>query len=424
MKFLDANGLKMYNEYIHDKIYKRIISSDSDVMYLSPNIYYINTNDSLSNLTIHINQTECGEYMTEYILEFTTSKYGTYISLPDNIKLIEGTSLKLENNTNYIISIVNNICDIIKVSNKNKNDIILNNYLTIEALEDLYIYLGTPNPGDVVEYCINADGVWKPHVFRTSYIVELEDGGFTTKNESFEIKISQGDTISFKAELKPTRWGIGRFDITEVNFTSVQHNAEFNVVGDCMSLLFGDEARNIHSLEGYDYAFYELFRANSGLRDISNIILKATTLSKGCYCGMFRECTNYYLEGDVQRLNLPAMNLAPYCYEKMFYDARVGYSPILRAPILKHGCYRDMFGAESGISRLERIIILATDCDPDTTIDDCLEGCVPEKHPYDNDGIRKVFFKHPDMDINRLPIGEEFGEGCIPESWIIEDYIG
>ncbi len=414
MKFLDANGLKMYNEYIHDKIYKRIISSDSDAMYLSPNIYYINTNDSLSNLTIHINQAERDEYIAEYILEFTTSKYGTHISLPNNIKLIDGTSLNLENNTNYIISIVNNICNIIKVSNKNKNNIILNNYLTIEALEDLTIYLHTPNPGDVVEYCINADGVWEPHVFRTSHRIELEDGGFTSQVEYFKINVSQGDTISFKAELKPRDvggWGIGNFSV----------DAEFNVSGDCMSLLFGDEARNIYSLEGYDYVFYNLFGGNSGLKSISNNILKATTLSKGCYYEMFDMCDGLT---NIGGLILPAMTLEPLCYYRMFYRCyRIPYAPILRAPILKLGCYSEMFSCDDSVGLLQKIIILATDCDPDTTIYECLDYCVPRKNTYDNSGIRKVFFKHPDMDINRLPIGEEFGEGCIPESWIIEDYI-
>lgn len=77
----------------------------------------------------------------------------------------------------------------------------------------------------------------------------------------------------------------------------------------------------------------------------SELSLPATTLSKGCYYGMFAEADMYNnyltLVGG-----LPAMNLAEECYAYMFYYPDDGYCPAINtlpATTLATRCYDHMF---------------------------------------------------------------------------------
>jgi hypothetical protein len=102
------------------------------------------------------------------------------------------------------------------------------NYLTIEALEDNLTVVLKKNGATIrgYEYCVDGDGNWKK----------------VTYNNPVE-SINTGHTLSFRGELIPETiysrgCGIGTFTISK----------KCNLKGNCMSMLFGDNAANNYSL--------------------------------------------------------------------------------------------------------------------------------------------------------------------------------
>ena len=184
------------------------------------------------------------------------------------------------------------------------------NYLTILALENgLTASLST----NTCQYCIDGDGNW----------IDLPSGTTTQS-------INQGQTLSFKGNLTPNPSnGIGRFTI----------NKKCNLEGNCMSLLFGDDAVNNNSLSGKTYAFYELFSGCTTIIQVSETFLPATTLVFSCYNGMFNGCTSL-----ITTPALPATTLASRCYYNMFKGcASLTTTPTLSATRLADYCYQNMF---------------------------------------------------------------------------------
>lgn len=93
---------------------KQLSTSTSSSMTLSPNIYYRNTNTSLSSLTITLGSVSNSNILNEYFVEFTTRSSGTTISLPSSIKWANGVTPTFENGKTYQISIVNNLGTCVK----------------------------------------------------------------------------------------------------------------------------------------------------------------------------------------------------------------------------------------------------------------------------------------------------------------------
>ena len=186
-----------------------------------------------------------------------------------------------------------------------------NNYLTVEALEDgMQVMLNA----NACEYCIDGDGNW----------VALPAGSYTPS-------INTGQKISFKAkDIYPTSSnGIGLFTITK----------PCNLLGNCMSMLFGDNAASNFSLNGYDYAFYRMFYNNTNIRKVAKGFLPAMALSNNCYSNMFRGCSNLTEAPD-----LPSLTLASYCYYMMFYGcSSLTDSPNIMATTLAYQCCYYMF---------------------------------------------------------------------------------
>lgn len=260
------------------------------------------------------------------------------------------------------------------------------NYLTIEALED---GLEVSFTNDLY---YNKDGEW----------VLLSAGNSTPQ-------IASGEKIAFKGELTPeSLYGVGTFTITK----------KCNLLGNCMSLLFGDNAKDVVSLSGYNYAFGRLFMDCDSIVSVSESFLPATTLSNFCYYYMFYGCSNMtthpalpakiMMEGCYYCMfsyciafedtpALPATTLAPQCYSRMFswdtglvfyppelpattlakqcyeymfsYCSKLRKSPILPADILVTQCYRSMF---QNCSSMINITMLATDI----SASGCLSGWV------------------------------------------------
>ena len=152
--------------------------------------------------------------------------------------------------------------------------------------------------------------------------VALEDGTFTFTGSGISYSIDGGVTwislaantasptvyvgnkIMWKASLTPTSSaGIGTFNST----------AQFDVVGNIMSLLFGDDFKGVTDLTGKNYAFNRLFNYCTNVVNAENMALPATTLTSACYQYMFYGCTSL-----TTAPSLPARTLSGSCYNSMF----------------------------------------------------------------------------------------------------------
>lgn len=187
----------------------------------------------------------------------------------------------------------------------------------------------------------------------TNTISYSTDNGETwsTPKRNVNIDVNIGDTVMWKGEMTPNSSdGVGDFSDTRVTY---------NVQGNIMSLLYGDDFKNQTNLTGKDYAFYHLF-ASSDVIDAKNLILPATTLSRHCYDGLFSWCE--LLEKTPQ---LSATTLANSCYAYMFeYCTPLTTAPSLPATVLANGCYASMFSNCSNLTTAPQLpaTTLANQC--------------------------------------------------------------
>ena len=306
-------------------------------------------------------------------------------------------------------------------SSDSEGDIIVdpNNYMTIYALED---GLQAKLNGNTVSYSIDEGATWT-----------------SLSSDTYTPTVNSGQTIMFKGNLTPTSSrGIGTFTI----------NKQCNLIGNCMSLLFGDNATSNNSLSGKSYAFYNLFKGCTTIVGVSSTFLPATTLASYCYQSMFERCSGltaapelpattltagcyrymfYNCTSLVTTPELPATTLASSCYYWMFYNCTsLTNAPELPATTLASSCYYDMFRGCSSLvtapelpattlanycyydmfrecSKLKYIKMLATDISATS----CLSSWV--------DGVSSTgtFVKHSNM--TSLPTGTS----GIPSGWTV-----
>ena len=164
------------------------------------------------------------------------------------------------------------------------------------------------------------------------------------------------------------------------------------VGGNIMSLLYGSnftgDETSFPSTNANTFAC--IFRENSNLLDASELLLPATTLANGCYCGMFSqdsllvhgpkrlpaktlttECYRgmfEYCNALAECPDLPATTLATTCYRGMFISCNALTTlPKLNATTLSTGCYQIMFRYCTGITK-------APDLNVSTLVADCYRG--------------------------------------------------
>ena len=295
-------------------------------------------------------------------------------------------------------------------------------YFTIEALEDgLTVQLSE----NASEYRID-DGNWVSLVANTAT-------PSINKEQKIQFKITNPKIYSYD--------GIGTFTVSKA----------FNVKGNIMSLLYGDNFEGQIDLSRKDCAFSNLFLNCTTLQNAENLILPATTLRDSCYHSMFKGCTSltaapelpattlvhscysymFYgctslttapelpattLANECYRSmfngctslttapELPATTLANYCYNFMFYGCTsLTTAPELPATTLANYCYNYMF---DGCTSLNKITMLATDI----SASNCLASWV------NNVAAAGTFVKNAAM--TSLPMGYD----GIPNGWTVEDY--
>lgn len=278
-------------------------------------------------------------------------------------------------------------------------------YLTFRALEDgTFSWSGTSS-ANCLSYSTDSGATWS-----------------TPAQKITTSTISSGNTIMWKGSgMSPTYNGIGTF---------YQSTPRFNVEGNIMSLLFGDNFSGQTDLTGYNNAFVFLFSRygyygkivnaenlilpastmvdecyNSMFYNCTSLtaapVLPATTLAENCYGGMFSGCTSLTTAPE-----LPATELAVGCYYGMFAGCTsLTAAPELPATTLAEFCYGTMF---RGCTSLNSITCLATNI----TADKCLSSWV--------DGVAAsgTFIKAASMS------SWTTGNSGIPSGWTVVDYSG
>ena len=172
-------------------------------------------------------------------------------------------------------------------------------------------------------------------------------------------KTISGLQVGDKVQFYGNGTTISSYYASSTDYTSIAGGtAEVKVYGNIMSLV--DETgypTNTKLTE--NSAFCRLFSkgsmdANNKLKDASGLLLPATTLTEGCYVGMFNYCTALTAAPE-----LPAKTLAKYCYNAMFQKcSKLTTAPALPATTLADYCYQQMF---YNCISLNSVTCLATD---------------------------------------------------------------
>ena len=201
-------------------------------------------------------------------------------------------------------------------------------------------------------------------------IESLDKGTFTISlPQSFKYKfnneewVETSETVTINMEIGDTIQISHVADVVQQSI--IGKSCKFNVYGNIMSLLYGDDFEGQTDLSGKDRAFYMLFSHCDTLQNAENLILPATTLASSCYSYMFSNCTSletapqlpatelaegcytsmfFNCTSLTTALELPATTLAQNCCEYMFYGCTsLTSAPELPATTLANGCYSNMF---------------------------------------------------------------------------------
>ena len=234
----------------------------------------------------------------------------------------------------------------------------LHNPLTLEAIEPGTITIKNPN-GLVISYVKN----------NGTSVTGLE-------NNTADIKISvtNGDVVRFYGDNETYCIVDSDENNTNISNTNISCSSDCCIYGNIMSLIDSDGYDTATTLTG-DYTFMMLFEGNPHIKNhaAKALTLPATTLTKGCYMGMFYGCS------------------------------KLETAPILPAENLKAGCYEFMF---SGCSLLNSVTCLATDISAVDCTNSWLNNVASEGTFYKASGITE----------------DAWRATGIPSGWTVKDY--
>ena len=204
----------------------------------------------------------------------------------------------------------------------------VNDYLTFRALEDTAFTLTIPSQVDT------------NYLTSVSYSTDNGSTWVTTQNDATEKvittpSITTGNTILWKGS------GISTSITGNSPYVSkFSSTGAFDIEGNIMSMLYGDNFANQTTLPSNSTNFRNLF-SRSDIVDASNLKLPATTLTVDCYRGMLGGCTSLTTMPD-----LPATTLGDSCYLYMFSGCSALTTipkTLLPATTLADNCYSSMF---------------------------------------------------------------------------------
>lgn len=178
---------------------------------------------------------------------------------------------------------------------------------------------------------------------------EGEWTSITSTDAGVSISVSAGDEIQFKGDnnaygqLNPSS-GLSAAYCNSFSGST----AGFKVKGNIMSLIDSESFASLDSFpSGSMVNFGFLISYCSGLTDISEIVLPATSLTHSCYRSLFSDCSGLT---TTVGFKLPADIMGPYCYTTMFARCTsLADTPALRATTLAERCYDSMFKGCTGL---------------------------------------------------------------------------
>ena len=171
---------------------------------------------------------------------------------------------------------------------------------------------------------------------------KLNDGEWTpitsnTGSSAPTINVVEGDKLQFRGN-NATYAINDYFSLPNSSFSG--STASFEVEGNIMSLIYGDDFKNNSTISSA-CTFAGLFQKCAKLVSVENLILPSTTLTNKCYNSMFSNCTSLT---TVPSNLLPATTLTDNCYSSMFYNCTsLTVAPELPATTLATHCYDSMF---------------------------------------------------------------------------------
>ena len=190
--------------------------------------------------------------------------------------------------------------------------------LTMEALTDGNIVVNLMNVGGARRRVspgsrkrVPSGGVSSNISMKYSVIKGGEGGEKITiykETETTTITVKAGDKVQFYGDVNSTQFHGDEPKVV------LQGTAETKVYGNIMSLIDETGYATLTTLpDGTIANFAGLFSGNENLTDASGLLLPVTTLTVGCYYGMFAGCTSLTTAPA-----LPAPALAEQCYFMMF----------------------------------------------------------------------------------------------------------
>lgn len=224
-------------------------------------------------------------------------------------------------------------------------DFVLPNVSRCDSEKDVHY---TPKPydysQDYLTFDIISDGTltWGPTIFlgtsgkSIAYSIDEGENWVNVSGSSSSttfLNAVSGQKILFKGS-NSSYYDTRNGESTSFKFSGT---ASFNISGNIMSMIDGDNFKDIYSFSGNDN--FAKFFSSCNVIDTKNLILPATTLTSNCYNSMFYNCTNL-----ISTPKLPAETLAYQCYANMFNAcSSLTTAPKLMATTLANYCYSYMF---------------------------------------------------------------------------------
>ena len=176
------------------------------------------------------------------------------------------------------------------------------------------------------------------------------------------VQLNEGDIALIKGINKTLSYTPSK-EINYARVTVIGRDSLFNVSGNIMSLLYGDDFAlydTFEDLSEFNYNSYSIFQnlfADQNVYSAKDLILPSTTI-ENCYLGMFDNCSNL-----VDAPKLPALQLSANCYREMFKGClALTTAPELPATTLTYCCYYRMFrGCTSLVTAPDLLAIELTD---------------------------------------------------------------
>ena len=171
-------------------------------------------------------------------------------------------------------------------------------------------------------------------------ITYTKNGVSTSITATTEITVAAGDVVSFSSENSTLYDG--------TNYAYIRTDLKCYVYGNVMSMINdeGDFSKD-KTISG-DYALVFLLSLNKNMcnHPDKKLILPASTLSMGCYYGLFYGCHSLASAPE-----LPATTLTQECYYEMFFNCpALTTAPALPATTLATECYYKMFYNCTGLT--------------------------------------------------------------------------